>query len=323
METKEMIEYIRSWNPYCEYITLSTIFAKMRFNRGTNHVINYGSPGTGKSRSTLELLKMLDFGTDIIIDNTTTDRGLFETFQNYPEQDIILDECSTLLRSLKTQDMIKMAMEHKPLTWTKSGESETTDPFKGNLIINANVPISDTVVDRCLLNKTTMNKEKTLKFNEIYVDSLFNKKKFEPFIKQIKKVLKNNSVPELTKEETEEVLNFTQERINSLEKENDYSRRIIIRMISYFTHAKKLFGNLDKQVLEFIKPFAETYITNTHTPGLIESILGNGEMERPKLVKRISKEGGYGLQHARKIVKKDIDDGILTVKGKMVSMKKR
>jgi hypothetical protein len=321
METKELIELIKKWNPYCEYITLSTIFAKMRFNKGTNHVINHGSPGTGKSRSTLELLKELDLGTEIIIDNTTTDKGLFETFQNYPEQDIILDECSTLLRSLKTQDMVKMAMEQKPLTWTKDGSSETTEPFKGNLIINANIPIADTVVDRCLLNKTVMNKEMSLKFNETYVENIFNKTDFKPFLKYLRKVLTDKKVPDLTKEEIKEVLKFTQERIDNLDKHEDYSRRIIMRELSYFQHVKKLFGSLNKEVLDFIKPFAETYITNTHTPGLIESIIGNGEIEKPILVRRIAQEGNYSEQHARKLINKEIDLGNLILRGKMISSK--
>ena len=322
MKTNELIKYIKLWNPYCEYITLSTIFAKMRFNKGTTHVVNHGPPGTGKSRSTLELIKVLDVGNDIILDNTTTDKGLFETFLNYPEQDIILDECSTLLRSLKTQDMVKLAMEGKELTWTKDGSSEKTEPYKGNIIVNANVPIADTVVDRCLMNKTVMNKEMSLSFNETYVKEFLKSTDFKPFVTHLKKVIKDKKEPNLTEQEIKMVLNFVQEHIKEMDRDQGFSRRIIIRELNYFKQAKKLFGSLEKEVLDFIMPYAKTYIVNRQTPGLIESILGDGEIEKAVLVKRMADEGNYSPQHARKLINKEIDSGKIILRGKMISLKR-
>lgn len=322
MEPKELIGWIAKWNPYCEFVTISTIFAKMRFKRGSNHVINHGPPGSGKSRSVLELIKELDLGTEIIMDNTTTDRGLFETFMNYPNQDIILDECSTLLKSPKTQDMVKLAMEGKPLTWTKSGYTETTDPYKGNIIVNANVEIADTVVDRTLTNKVVMNKEMSLSFNEMYIQEYMQATDFTPFISYLRKIIEDEKAPTLTKEEIQTILEFTQSHIKSLERKDGFSRRIIIRELSYFQHAKKLFGSLNKTVMDYIKPYAVIYIMNAQTPGLIESILGNGEIEKAELVKRMSQEGGYSEQHARKLVNQDLDDKKIVLRGKMIRMNK-
>lgn len=322
METKELISWITRWNPYCEFVTLTTIFAKMRFKRGSNHVINHGPPGSGKSRSVLELTKELDLGTEIVLDNTTTDRGLFETFQDYPSQDIILDECSTLLKSLKTQDMVKLAMEQKPLTWTKSGYTETTEPYQGNIIVNANIEISDTVVDRTLTNKVVMNKEMSLSFNEMFIEEYMEATDYAPFIKYIKKIILNETVPKLTKDEVKMVLAFTQNHIKDMEKKDGFSRRIIIRELSYFQHAKKLFGKLTEEVLAFIRPYAAVYIMNAQTPGLIESILGNGEIEKAELVKRMSQEGGFSEQHARKLINIELDNKKLFLRGKMIFLKK-
>jgi hypothetical protein len=322
METKELISWIRRWNPHCEHITLATIFAKMRFERGKCHVINHGPPGSGKSRSSLELLNKLNLGTEIILDNTTTDRGLFETFMNYPEQDIVLDECSTLFRSLKTQDMIKLAMEGKPLTWTKKNESETTPPYQGNLIVNANVPVANTVVDRSLMNRVVMNKEISLSFNDMYVAEYLNGTDFRPFFKQLTNVLKKRKKPlDLNKEEVKLVLKFTQDYIGDLEQQEGYSRRMIIRELSYFRCAKNLFGKLDKEVMDFIKPYAQLYIVNAQTPGLLGSILGNGAMEKAKLVKRLAEDGGWSKQHVRKIINKELVTGKIVLRGKMVSLK--
>lgn len=318
MKATELIEYIKRWNLFCEHITLSTIFAKIPGSDA--HVINYGPPGSGKSRSTHELLQELNLGTDILVDNTTTDRGLFETFLNYPEQDIIMDECSTLLKNRKAQDMCKMSMERKPLTWTKNDSTETTDPYIGNLIINTNVKIDETVSDRTFVNKTTSSKEVVLAFNQHLHDTYFKKQNFEPFFKHIRQVINDRKPVQLTKEEFEYVYNLVKENLKEINKEGTYSRRILKRELAYFTCAKKLFGGLTNDVKSFIEPFAITYISNTNAPGLIEGLLGNGPMEKADLVKLMSKEGGYTEQHARRIVNKSIYSGDIVLKGKIVEM---
>jgi len=319
VNTKDLIKQIRDWNPYCEHITLATIFAKMKFDKGTSHVINQGAPGTGKSRSTLELIKALDMGNDIVLDNTTTDRGLFDTFMEYPEQDIILDECSTLLRSLRTQDMVKQAMEGHSLVWTKDGMHEETPPYKGNIIVNTNVHISAPVIDRCLMNKAIMNKEMSLAFNDLFVAEYLKAKDFKPFITQLKQILSDKTAPALTEADIKMILEFTKNHVRESERDEGFSRRIIIRQISYFQRAKKLFGKLDEEVLSFVQPFAENYIMNEHTPGLIESILGNGAIDKALLVKRIAREGNYTEPHARRLISKALETGELVLKGKLVS----
>jgi hypothetical protein len=237
----------------------------------------------------------------------------------YPEQDIILDECSTLLRSLRTQDMIKQAMEGHSLVWTKDGMNEVTPEYKGNIIINTNVHISAPVVDRCLMNKAIMNKEMSLAFNDLFVEEYLKAKDFKPFIEYLKQILADKAVPSLTETELRKILEFTKNHVKETERDEGFSRRIIIRQLSYFLRAKKLFGKLDEEVLDFVNPFAENYIMNEHTPGLIESIVGNGAIEKAILVKRIAKEGNYTEQHARRIVQKALDSEELILRGKLVS----
>jgi len=319
MKTKELIEWIEKWNPYNEHITISTIFAKMRFKSGSIHVINKGGPGTGKSFSTLALINALDLGTEIILDNTTTDRGLFEIFLNYPEQDILIDECSTLLKSKKTQDMLKLAIESKPLTWTKADSIETTQPYQGNLIINTNNYIDPTVIDRCLYNKAGMNREKAMAFNEYYVSEQKSPTDFTPFLTHIKGVVKIKTEPTLTDDEINKGLEMVQTELEGSDRDEGYSRRSIVRTLQYLKHSKRLFGKLDEEVFEYIKPYAVAYIDNTHSPGLIESIVGNGAIEKPTLVKRVAGEGKYSENHARRLVNAAIKEKKIKVKGKLVT----
>lgn len=310
--TKEIIEFIKLYNPYCEHITLTTIFSKMHIGRF--HVANWGSPGSGKSESSLVLLEKLDMGNDIIIDNTTTERGLFETFMEFPESDIILDECNAILRNPSVQDMVKLAMEGKALRWTKNNSREETPEFKGNIILNANVKIMDSVIDRCFLNKTVMNKEMTLDF----IDYLLEEKDLSKFIEYLKEVI-NKEKEKLTKEEIEYVKEFTKGYIKESDKDLGYSRRCIFKMIEYFTCAKNLFGKLGDEEKEFIEQYAKLYIINDETPSLIQAIVSDKNMDKVELQKRLVKEGGFSIRHARRLVNEAIENNELILRGRIVS----
>lgn len=315
ISAKELIKYIRLYNPYCEHITLTTIFAKMHLGRF--HVANWGPPGTGKSESTFVLLEKLNMGNEVRIDNTTTERGLFETFLEFPTQDIILDECNSLLKNPSVQDTIKMAMEGKCLIWTKNNSQEQTEPYNGNIILNANVKVMDPIIDRCYLNKTVMNKEMALEF----IDYFLAPKDINRFIDYIKKIIKQKKL-ELTKDEVEYVRNFTKDYIKESEKDLGYSRRGIVKMLQYFACAKNLFGKLDDEVKGYIKQFAKLYIINDETPSLIEAIVSDKEMDKVELQRRLMKEGGYSQGHSRRLVNQAIKDGILRLKGRMVIKQK-
>lgn len=312
MNTQELIKYIRMYNPYCEHITLTTIFSKMHIGRF--HVANWGSPGSGKSESSLVLLEKLDLGNDIIIDNTTTERGLFETFKDFPEQDIILDECNAILRDPAVQDMIKLAMEGKKLFWTKNNSREETPNYKGNIILNANVKIMDSIVDRCFLNKTVMNKEMALEF----IDYFLTPKDTSRFIDHLKDVITKERRLQLTMEEVRYVQEFTKSYIKESDLDLGYSRRCILKMLDYFTCAKNLFRKLDDEVKTFVEQYAKLYIINDETPSLMEAIVSDKQLDKVELQKRLMVEGGFSDRHARRLVDAAIKQGELILRGRLV-----
>lgn len=317
METKKLIRYLQDFNPHCEHITLSTIFSKMRIKDSSFHVINHGTPGSGKSQSSLALLKQLDLGTEIIVDNTTTTKGLFQMFRDYPEMDILIDECSSLLRDPKTQDMVKLAMERKPLRWAKNNDVEETEPYQGNLIINTNVEINPAVIDRTYLNKTLVNKKMALEFTDyIFQKPVVNKE----FTDYLKKILSDQKTPDLTKEELEYIKNFINKHISINDGELGYSRRIPQRILNYFVRTKKLFGKLDQEIRDFIEPIASLYIVNDKTPSFIEVLVGTSQIDKTELIHKISQEGGYSEGHARRLVKEAIEKGTLKQHGRAVQL---
>jgi len=315
MNTEELIDGIRLYNPYCEHITLSTIYAKLgcgRFN-----VINCGSPGTGKSQSSIEILSALDTGEEIIIDNNTTKKGFFGLMMDFPNHNIVLDECSTLMKDKATQDAIKLAMEGKSISWIKDKSRQETPPFNGNFIINTNEQMMPSVIDRCFFNKTLMNKEMALNF----IDYAGEEQNHDKLILHIKKKIANKKQVILTKEEKEKVIVFLKKHIEESDEGLEYSRRVLGRMLQYFKCSKKLFNKLDDKVLAFIEPFAALYVINEKAPELIEAIVSNGEIDKSELILKLSKEGNYSERHARRLVNEKIESRILISKGRMVTLK--
>ena len=79
---------------------------------------------------------------------------------------------------------------------------------------------------------------------------------------------------------------------------------------------------MDDEVFEFIKQYAELYIVSGKTPSLVETILGDREMDKAELIKRVMKEGGYKAdRHPRRIVDELIEEGKLIVKGRLIKAK--
>lgn len=318
METSSIIQSVKNWNPYCEHITLSTIFSKLRVGDNESFcVINWGSPGTGKSYSSLTLSKELNLGTDIIIDNNTTKRGLFELLAEFPNYDFILDECSALMQDKGTQDMLKLAIERKPLNWVKKDSHETTPVFTGNFIFNVNHALLDSLTDRCFVNLTLMNKRMALDFVDYY---LGNRPEMKEFIIYLRRLLSTEMKVELTKEEMDYVKDFTRNLIETNEENLGYSRRTIIRMVSYFKRVKRLFRKtiLDEEVKSFIEPYAAIYIENKRTPTVIETLLGDAKMDKIALIRLVASETGYSIRHARRLIGDELAKGKLQQFGRQV-----
>ena len=318
METKKIIKHLRAYNPYCEHITLATIFAKIKIKNSRFNVLNHGPPGTGKSYGSIELIEKLDLGSEIILDNNTTKRGLFETFLNYPNHDIILDECSALVRDRGAQDMIKLAAEGKALNWVKKDSVEKSKPFGGNIILNVNSSLMDSLSDRFFVNVTLMNRKMASDYVDHYLDKKVEAEK--EFLKFIRRRIQAKKDPELTTSELIHIRTFVKKQIELNDENLGYSRRVIQRMLAYFKRVKKFFGRLDDEVLLFIEPYAAAYIENRRTPTIIETLLGDEKLEKPALIKLLARETGYSERHARRLVDEELIKGKLKLFGRVVSV---
>jgi len=319
METKELINLVRAYNPGSEHVTLSSIFAKMK-SEERPMTINSGPPGTGKSESSIRLWTSIGDKKHIVLDNTTTPRGLFETVLEYPDSDIILDECSTLLKDRKSQEMIKQLMQGGSLIWTKNNKTETTQPYTGSIVINTNESVIETVSDRAYVNRTSSDKRSILEFNTYYVLQNHDAEKAK-LVEYVQKSIVGKQTMSLTPAEVQFVLDFVTERINSNESSDGYSRRIIRRILQYYAMTKTFFGTLDDEAKAFVAPYAEAYIMNKTVPSLIESLVPGEGIDKPTLVRLVSEKTGYTEQHARSLIRGSLDKGTFVLEGKMVVKK--
>jgi hypothetical protein len=322
METRQLINLVRAFNPGSEHITLATIFFSMDV-KTPFHVLNLGKPGAGKSRSSIELLEKIKAGTFIIRDNNMTDRGFFETIKDYPGQNVVMDECSAFLKHPRGQDNVKLGTEHKPISWTKNNSNEQA-LFESNFLINTNVDINDSVSDRFYLNKTIFNKDGAKAFTRhqfrLLTDENYKKnceKEEKELILYVQKTIKKSSLPLLTTEELQHIEGLIIENIE-LSDDSDYSKRLPLKTIEYYKRAKLFFGKLDKEVYGLIDPIVESYIQKASTPSLLDDLMEEDYIDKVVLRKKIEKSCGYTEQHARRIIKQWMDEGKLKPFGQYV-----
>lgn len=154
-----LLKEISDFSPYCETITLSTLFALSHWKS----VINISPRGQGKSRSTKELLDYLKVPYKEI-NGRITARALFEELAN--NEIIVIDEAAQILSDREVQSILLSAMTGQPVSWETS-HTAVKHVFNGIIICNANTftnnnEIRAAVLDRCLVNRINLNKTQIL-----------------------------------------------------------------------------------------------------------------------------------------------------------------
>jgi hypothetical protein len=154
-----ILKEISDFSPYCESITLSTLFAISHWKS----VINISPRGQGKSRSTKELLDFLRVPYKEI-NGRITAKSLFEELKN--DGIIVIDEAAQILSDKEVQSILLSALTGQEIRW-QTTRTSMKHTFKGIIICNANQfsnsnEIRAAVLDRCLVNRISLNKEHIL-----------------------------------------------------------------------------------------------------------------------------------------------------------------
>jgi len=149
-----IIKEISDFNPHCEMITFSTLFAISHWKS----IINISPCGQGKSRSTIELLDLLGIDYSVLSGHITPKKF----FQELRKDGIlIIDEGALILGNRDIQDLLLSAFQNKEVKW-ETDRTSLSHHFKGIILcnanqINGNSDIQKAVMDRCIVNRLKLS----------------------------------------------------------------------------------------------------------------------------------------------------------------------
>lgn len=143
-----IMDEITKYSPHSEVLTLSTLMA---VSQGV-HICNISPPGQGKSRNTVELLKLLRIPFSLIAGHTTP-KQFFSELQK--DGIIIVDEGATILSDKNIINLLLNALWNGKVEW-KNNKEELTHNFQGIIIFNVN-KLSNTALTEALKDRIFVN----------------------------------------------------------------------------------------------------------------------------------------------------------------------
>jgi len=152
---QQILEEISKYSPHSEVLTLSTLMA---ISQGV-HICNISKSGLGKSRNTVELLKLLRIPFGLIAGHTTP-KSFFMELQK--DGIIIVDEGATILSDKNIINLLLNALWNGHVEWKNNKEILTHD-FKGVIIFNvnklSNTGLSEALKDRIFVNEINLTSQ--------------------------------------------------------------------------------------------------------------------------------------------------------------------
>jgi len=312
MKSLELIQAIEEYNPFCEKITYSTLFAMMLRPEGKfkANFLNVGNAGFGKTRSTTELQEILKIPNTVVINGYVTPFRLFKTLVEHPNDLIILDEMERTLENPQAQFILRSALYGGEVCWQSKTNAETYK-FNGCLVANLNkLPTknisSSALFDRCFINKLELNNLQIAE--KIRHTRTYDINKFKPAVRIIKKRILNarfKGLLELSENEENEIYEFINDKIiNSIEPA---SVRAIQKTKLVFRCVKTLFEGFDEKTKRLAFTLAEPQIFQKNQIDEIINLANLLKNEKKEinyklLVGEVSKLKGVSERQARRII---------------------
>lgn len=157
-ESEDLLKEITDYAPYTELITMSTLIA---VNQKIN-VINMSRAGLGKTRSTADLMDVLNIPF-VLVAGRITPKQFFRKLEMVAGGGyMIIDESATLLKDNTIKELLLSALWGGTVTWETERE-ELSVRFKGTIIFNTNSLSSDeftrALKDRVIFNHLVLDRE--------------------------------------------------------------------------------------------------------------------------------------------------------------------
>jgi hypothetical protein len=167
-----ILNEISHFSPHSEVLTLSTLMA---INQGV-HICNISPPGQGKSRNTVELLRLLRIPFSLIAGHTTP-RQFFSELEK--DGIIIVDEGATILSDKNIINLLLNALWNGNVEW-KNNKEIKSHYFQGVIIFNvnklSNTGLTEALKDRIFVNEVNLTSQQIK-------DKILSSKDYKPNMK--------------------------------------------------------------------------------------------------------------------------------------------
>lgn len=314
---------ISRFNPFQEATTYATLGVLSGCFRS---VVNSGPGGQGKSRSTVQILRLLPNVKQVTIQaGYLSPLKLYETLYKHKEYDdvLIFDEGFALLSDSHWEVgvILRSALYHRLVGWQSMSNrvKEANLPEKfyylGGIIINTNElgkstgANSEALLDRVIINDTFLTAHQMvekMRGRDYHPDE----KLWCIIEKRILDIRSGKIRLFLESKERGEVLEFVLREVEQAER--GHSFRTLEKAERIFAFFKAFFGIWCP---EFAKKYARHYLGWSNgrmsDPVIMEVTNAGGEITNKLLAKRLSKQLGCSLRTAQRRVEKQVKKGTL------------
>jgi hypothetical protein len=275
-------EEISKFNPYCEQITYTTLGC---FAGVIRAVLNDGPAGIGKSRSTVELSRMLLGIKTQVINGQVSPLAMYKLLyeSRFSESVLIIDESFTLLADSQIQQMIRCALYSEIVDWRSQGNKfeslglPESFKFKGRIIFNTNVTNHNdfncrAMLDRVFYNRLILTGEQIALKMKSRRESTPNKQVWKEIEQRIIRIRNGDINIQLSTDEKNQILDYVIQRILEINRtyNANLSMRILERVETLCLFLKKFFGTLD---FEFAKNLAKHYFIINDEEDFIKKVI--------------------------------------------------
>lgn len=293
-----ILQEIERYNLHLSNLSIMTIFSLLggkRFN-----ILNLGQAGIGKSRSTLNLIKMLNLSNTVFISGHITPLKFFELLESNPSAVFVIDESSQLLHNnSEVVHLLRSALYDSNVVWYSSFKDESGNQvmrevcFTGSIIFNCNHFRVFDMNDKALLDRLYVSNIRltTSQIIDKMQDNYQLKTEIWRIIRDRIISVRNGLIKiELTKNEEGEIKDYVIKKIKeiTLSYNANISVRLFERVKELFYRFKLFFGEID---WECCKKLADNYFLDVNaSENFIQKAIAsnNGRMKIKELAQIVS-----------------------------------
>jgi len=282
---ESILRELESYNLHLSNVTIMSILGLLggrRFN-----ILNTGQAGIGKSRSTLELAKLLNLNDIVCLAGHITPLKFFELLENNPNSVFIIDESSQILNNNpELIHLLRSALYDSRIVWYSSFKNESGQQivrevnFRGSIIFNCNYFKSFSLNDKAFLDRLYVTNIR-LTTAEI-IDKMQDK--YVPNI-EIWQIIRDRIIQvragmirtKFTEDEKSKINDYIIDKVKSitLSYNANISMRLFEKIREIFYRFKLFFEEID---WEYCKKLTEPYFLdiNAQENFINQAIISNG-----------------------------------------------